>query len=261
VNLEPVRVGSVGGDVRARRLRAGLTLEHGGGNGRLTEVSGPVEVAFGGDLVGRAIGSPLSAQVGGDATLDLELGADAGADIMAGGDIICRLGESPSAEVSIHAGGSRQIRLPAKLAGDGTERWILGAGGPAIDLKAGGDVWLGGQGVTPDVSELEDVGARVAASVGKTLAEVEAGLSAVGAMMETIPEAEISTKVQRVVERAMRRRMRHHKGYRVVFPEAARQAGAPSPASEEEKLKILKMVEDGKLSVGDAEKLFKALEN
>jgi hypothetical protein len=262
-NLEDiarVRLETVGGNVRARRVAGGLTIRHGGGDGRLSDVPGPVDVSFGGDLVGRSISSPLSAQVGGDAVVEVELSAGAGIEIKAGGDITCRLGGSPSANVSILAGGSRSIHFPARLAGDGSGRWILGEGGPELDLQAGGDVWLGSELGVPGVGDLDDVGARVAASVGKTLAEVEASLSAVGAMMETIPEAEISSKVQRVVERALRHRGRQHASRRVYVPARPEAVGAP-PISDPEKLKILQMVEQGKLSVDDAEKLFKALEN
>ncbi len=259
-DLGGVDAGSVGGDVRAERLRGGFSLRHGGGDGRLADLPGPIAVSFGGDLVARGVVSPLTAEVGGDGVVDIELGPEGGIELKAGGDITCRLGGTPSAQVSILAGGSRQVHLPAHLAPDGSGRWILGKGGPSIDLRAGSDVWLGGDQTPPGSGDPDDIGVRVAASVGKTLAEMEASLSAVGAIMETLPEAEISSKVQRLVERSMRRRLRHQKARRTPVPAQPGAVSAVPPVQDEEKLKILRMVEDGKLSVEDAEKLFEALE-
>jgi len=128
-----------------------------------------------------------------------------------------------------------------------------------VSLRAGGDIWLGGIGASSGVEDADAIGSRVAASVGKTLAEVEAGLAAMGAVMESVPEAEISSKVQKIVGRAIRRKQRSHLKDVAPLPVAVGSGSNPEGASDEERLKILKMVEDGKLSVEDAEKLFEAL--
>jgi hypothetical protein len=259
--LERTAIGRIGGDLRATNVRGEVRLTSAGGDVRLADVAGPVRVALGGDLTVKEARSPLEATAGGDAVLLIDIAPSGPVKVVAGGDITCRLQAEPSAIVSLASGGSQTVDFPQSVRKEGVSgRFILGEGGPEISLKAGGDVWLGGVRAPTGVDDIDDIGSRVAASVGKTLAEVEAGLSAMGAVMESVPEAEISTKVQKIVQRAIRRGQRGRLREMAPLPVAAGGPQAASAASDEERMKILKMVEGGKLSVEEAEKLFKALE-
>ncbi len=259
VHLAAVRISKVGGSLRASEVRGDLGLQGVGGDVRLTDVSGGVRVALGGNLTVKNTNSPLDATAGGDAVLQIEIAQSEPVAVVAGGDIVCRLNGSPSAEVTLSSGGSQTIDLPNVQPDSSTGRFTLGGGEAAVSMSAGGDIWLGGEEPFSGADDVDAIGSRVAASVGKTLAEVEVGLGAMGAVMESVSEAEISTKVQRIVERAIRRQ-RGRPGSGMPLPVAKGSPETSSATSDEERLKILKMVEDGKLSVEDAEKLFEALE-
>jgi hypothetical protein len=250
----------VGGNLNAAHIDGELTLDRAGGDVRLRDMSGAARVALGGDLVVTGAHSPLEATAGGDVALRVEIAHAEPLTIVAGGDIICRLQGSPSAMVTLACGGTRTIDLP-NIVRDGSDpgHVKLGEGEAEVSLRAGGDIWLGGIGASYGVEDADAIGSRVAASVGKTLADVEAGLAAMGAVMESVPEAEISSKVQKVIKRAIRRKQRSHLKDVAPLPVAVGSGSDPGGASDEERLKILKMVEDGKLSVEDAEKLFEAL--
>jgi hypothetical protein len=260
-SLAEVHIDQLGGGLDARDIPGALALSSAGGDVRLKNVSGSVRVAAGGDFLLSGGRSPLEATAGGDVVLQIELGESAPVSVVAGGDILCRLPASPSATISISNGGSKTIDFPGvNREGIGSSQFTVGDGGAEITLQAGGDVWIGSTDASSATEQVDDIGSRVAASVGKTLAEVEAGLSAMGAVMETVPEAEISTKVQKIVERAMRRGRRRQVRRTFSLPVAAAGHHSSGGTSDMERMKILKMVEEGKLSVEDAEKLFEALE-
>lgn len=254
------RISQIGGNLNAAHLKGGLTLLGAGGDVRLRDVSGAVRVALGGDLVAKGAHSPLDVTAGGDVVLRLEIVNPEPVKVVAGGDIVCRLQGSPSATLTLASGGTRTIDLPGVERNESApEQLQLGDGEAEVNLHSGGDIWLGGMDASSGVEDADAIGSRVAASVGKTLAEVEAGLAAMGAVMESVPEAEISSKVQKIVERTIRRTQRGHLKDIPPLPVAAGSGSDTAGASDEERLKILKMVEDGKLSVEDAEKLFEAL--
>jgi hypothetical protein len=254
------RISKVGGNLIAADIDGEFTLLGAGGDVRLKDVSGAVRVALGGDLMVNGARSPLDATAGGDAVLQVEIANLEPVVVVTGGDIVCRLQGSPSAMVTLANGGTRTIDLPAVQRDESTPGQVkLGEGEAEVNLHAGGDIWLGGMDASSGVDGADAIGSRVAASVGKTLAEVEAGLAAMGAVMESVPEAEISSKVQKIVERAVRRGQRSRLKDIAPLPVAVGSAPDSAAASDEERLKILKMVEEGKLSVEDAEKLFEAL--
>ncbi len=184
VHLAAVRISKVGGSLRASEVRGDLGLQGVGGDVRLTDVSGGVRVALGGNLTVKNTNSPLDATAGGDAVLQIEIAQSEPVAVVAGGDIVCRLNGSPSAEVTLSSGGSQTIDLPNVQPDSSTGRFTLGGGEAAVSMSAGGDIWLGGEEPFSGADDVDAIGSRVAASVGKTLAEVEVGLGAMGAVME-----------------------------------------------------------------------------
>lgn len=256
-----VNVNKVGGDLKGRDIRGDLALQSAGGDVRLRHVKGSLIASLGGDLTVKDAGVPLDVTAGGDAVLQIEIPGSDPVSVVAGGDITCRLKGALSAAITMAAGGDRRVDLPGATQDDALPgRITLGDGVADVSLRAGGDIWLGGSETSVGVEDPGAIGSRVAESVGKTLAEVEAGLAAMGAVMESVPEAEISSKVQRIVERAIRRRQRGRGKVLGAWPLSTGPVAESVAASDEERMKVLKMVESGKLSVEDAEKLFEALE-
>ncbi len=209
IHTAGAHIDKIGGSFRVRDMQGELGLLGAGGDVRLTDLRGAIRVAMGGDLIAKDVGSPLEATAGGGAVLQIEILGSEPVSVVAGGDIVARLKGSPSAVVSLTSGGSRTIDLPNMVRDDAGPGLItIGEGEAQVTLRAGGDIWLGGADASARKDEVDAIGSRVVASVGKTLAELEVGLAAMGAVMESVPETEISTKVQKIVERAMRRRRR-----------------------------------------------------
>jgi hypothetical protein len=258
-----VVVDRVGGDAAARSLDGRLSLKAIGGDVLVEEVVGPVEVlGAGGDITLRDLGNGVEVAVGGDASVNLRAGVSGAIDISAGGDAFCRVPQSASLVVRASAGGDIKVTgdVQPKLEW-GETSFTLGAGEHDLTISAGGDAWVAvGEGAEAPV-EMEDLGAAIAAKVGQKLAEVESTLSSMGAEFEGMPTHRITSRVQRMVDRAVRRHghVTMHASLREALDELSGVAGA-EPVSDRERMKVLAMLEDKKITVEQAEALLEALE-
>lgn len=254
----------VGGDVLARQVSAALSIKAVGGDVLLDGSEAGLEVlGAGGDASLRELPGPIDAAVGGDVHLILGGALRGNIDLQVGGDVFCRLPNGASARVELSAGGDLQVDPPiegeAELGGLSFE---LGAGEHDVRIDAGGDLWMGvGEEAEADV-DLESLGSTLASKVGEKIAEMEAALSAMGAEMGAVSGERIAERVQRIVDRAVR-----DKGPRSMprgLKEALEGLGSrprAEPVTDEERLKILQMLEQKKISVEEAEQLLEALEN
>jgi hypothetical protein len=258
-----VVVDRVGGDAIAGALSGRLSLKAIGGDVLVDEVAGEVEVlGAGGDITLRGMGAGVEVAVGGDASVNLRAGVDGSIDVSAGGDVFCRVPRSASLKVRVSAGGD------IKVTGDveprvewGETSFELGDAQHALILAAGGDAWLAvGEGAEAPV-EMEDLGAAIAAKVGQKLAEVESTLTSMGAEFESMPTDRITSRVQRVVDRAIRRHghVEIEGSMRQALDELSGSATS-APVTDEERMKVLSLLEEKKITVEQAEALLEALE-
>lgn len=250
----------IGGDFEARRVDGDLSVDRVGGDAVLNEVVGDVRLsAVGGDLMLNHPKGLVEASAGGDVMLHLEGLEDQSVNLQAGGDLLCRLPEEASATISVKAGGA--LKLPAFAKQEQTDEGVrvtLGAGGAQYHLTAGGDLHLQ-VGSSGGAFEEEIVG-DLLTSIDAKLMDMEARFSAMDAGLIAFDAQRIGERVRRAVKRAQRKAERAaSKGERKVsFNFRGRES--QDQASDEERLLILRMVEQGSISVDEAEKLLAALE-
>jgi hypothetical protein len=270
----------VGGDAQIRELEGALMIDHIGGDAVIRDIRNDVHLRrVGGDLLLGGVSGSLEALVGGDAVVDLRAEVGTQTVVQTGSDLSCRLIEDPSANVHVQAGGD--LHLPVSIEDDGSAQEVdftIGEGAAEIDLRAGGDLNLR-YGTSDDAFDTDFVG-DILTEVDAKLAEMEARFNAMGAGMYTFEADRIGERVRRSVRHAQRRathaarraeeraRRAHRKKLNMKFdmdsdwPDLrfADFSQIQPEVSDEERLTILRMVEDGKISVDEAEELLKALE-
>ncbi len=294
-----VTLGSVGGDLVAYEIEGALSAPTVGGDADLRELDGALSLKnVGGDLVGRDLeaGADVT-HVGGDASLQAVFAGPHTYRIQAGGDGTLRALPGSNAAFALRAGGAIRVKGLAGDASGGEWRGTLGSGEAKVELTAGGSVKLRalgedvqdedfpffdfcGMGAMMDW-DMGDMGARIQQYVADKLGKID---------FEAIAHREADRArrhMEREMERARRQREKAQRKAEQRGPgrprgpwhfewemrrgapsqgEAARSsAGRPEPAEprepagEEERLAVLKMLAEGKISASEAEALLRAL--
>jgi hypothetical protein len=261
----------VGGDMQVKGMMGDLTVDVLGGDAVIQDVTGSVHLrSVGGDLILDDIQGNINCSAGGDISANFGPGAVGSTSIHAGGDLACRLMEGVSARIQVQAGGD--LHLPLGLQSDESNVIVIDGGEQEIEISAGGDlsVMVG----THDMGAPEDFVGDILLEVDAKLAEMEARFSALGSGLGSFDADRIGERVRRAVRRAQRKSEQAERKAtkaeaklgKINIPKitwAGGDLGASSQkqeATDEERLAILKMVEEGKISVDEAENLFKALE-
>ncbi len=252
----------VGGDVLAREIDGGISLRTVGGDAILEQVSGGAELkAIGGDLVVRALTGVLTAAAGGDAFIDYNPSAGSRAVVQAGGEILCSLPEAASVEIQIQAGGT--IRVPEELHPErenGGVRVRLGDGAASLWLTAGGDARLQLEGSERSTAYTIGIDEAMAEKVADHIADLGQSIGVIGSRLGP----RIARRVQRAVNRAVRRSIHAQVVVERKLDEFERRMGPAAssgdPVSNEERMAVLRLVEEGKITVAEAEQLLEALE-
>jgi hypothetical protein len=261
----------IGGDLHARKVDGDLTVDRIGADAIAEKVDGDVRLrSVGADLVLHKVSGLVEATVGGDASLSLSPQADHTSVVTAGGDLSCRLPEDVSAQIRMKSGGDLAMPTDVERMSENGETVIrLGEGGATINLTAGGNLWL--RVGKRDMDFAEDFVGSVMGELDARLAEMEARFNAIGAGMYTFDAERIGERVRRSVERARRKAVKAQERASKRAEKYARKhdrkrsitIGGPEPSgpvvSEEERMSVLRMLEQGKISVEEAEKLLKTL--
>lgn len=285
------RVGTIviqrlGGDLSASRVDGDFSAEWIGGDAKIEQVDGQVRLAsVGSDLVLQSADQGVEAVIGGDVRLRFAPRPGTHSAIQAGGDLSCRLPDEASVRLRLRAGGDLELspRWRREQAGDAVVA-ELGAGEATIELSAGGDLKVGGvdagMWTALDMDLGEQIRSRVEAEMEAAMAQVEASLEAMEASSLGIDTERLARNLRRSAERAQRKAARARQraeakparvrvsvdgrpsgaGRGVAF-DFGRVGGSKAPASEEERLAVLRMLEQGTITVGEAEKLLQALES
>jgi hypothetical protein len=285
----PVTLNNVGGDLSVRGCAGDFTAEHIGSDASLRDVQGKLKLSkVGADLYLRNTSADIQAQTGADAILYLQPQPGANATVRAGGDILLRLPAAADAELSLQGGSMESIRVDFAGVEPGetgmTRQVKLGSGAAKIHLTAGADLIVTSRadewqsladfdssgldemfpgnfpGIPVDFHER--IAQRVQEATQRAMRAAEQG-------------QRHSDRAQRRVEAALRRaeeKMRAAErrtrfmgvvvGRRPAspIPPAAPPASVSEPVSDVERLAVLKMLQDKKISLQDAEKLLAALE-
>ncbi|MEX0788668.1 MAG: hypothetical protein WD906_09235 [Anaerolineales bacterium] len=243
----------VGGDLSAARVGGDLMADRIGGDATLTRVAGRLHLrAVGGDARIRGAQGAV-AKAAGDVNAELCPGVGWSGSLEAGGDLRLRLCQEASAHVRYRAGG--EVRLPVSGPTSEKGEFVLGAAEGDLELSAGANliVSLVAQEELETAADIED---KVFGHVAEALHRVEF-LSARSGRLAFDGEA-MGKKIHRAIEGAMSRAgASARRGHPARDWEEDR---GPSGAGSKERLAILHMLEAGRINVGEAEQLLRALE-
>jgi hypothetical protein len=250
-----LKVRDIGGDLKAQTVSGDVKLRH---------VLGAVELEAGGDV---RVEHPVSrAQIrsGGDASVAILPKPGSKNSIVAHGDLRCYLPSGASVVVEGKAAGDTFVRLPS--AGkksqspleNGSLPATLGKGEASLRLEADGDLWLGGWMDVDSWGEWRELG-RDMGQIGMEFGVLagEFGRWFERNMHEKLDEYD--KRWRRKMEESRFAHDRRWSTWNVPSPRPASPPSAPG-AGESERLSILEMLQKGKISVDEAERLLSATE-
>lgn len=284
-------VGKVGADLTLQSI-AGASIETVGGDFMVRDSSGPVEVArVGGDLHGQGVAGLTSLGIGGDVTLlDIRgkcvVGAGGDVDLSttltdlpeitakAGGDLRLEVTPEARANLELHSGAD-EISVHAsgqEVDWEGEELSLpLGDGGAQIRLETGGSIEVTDQhrpdeDIEDDFDNLEetwkDFGIELEDRIRESLelaSETLARASQTAGQVSSKARARIDRAMQQVEEKTAKLdQKRRFVGF--AIDNAQNPVKPKSGATDEERMLVLRMLQDKKISVEEAEKLLNALD-
>ena len=285
-------VGKIGGDLHLQMF-AGATVETVGGDCVIQEASGAVEVSrIGGDLLAEVSGSLYAGSVGGDTRLIGETGKVL---ITTGGDANLKFINASLPEVRVNAGGEIHMVVPADANGQlelssggediqvsaggqelevehGQSSLPLGAGGAVITLTAGDSIqvsdkaeenWEFDDDLDASTDHWSDFGIDLEKTIKDSLKTVSDSVrlaSAHASRAGIMAEEKLNQAMRHLEERGMGPgRKRKVVGF--TFGDSASAVPSPAPkATDEERMLVLRMLQDKKITVEEAEKLLNALD-
>ncbi len=285
------RIDQIQGDLTVRQLSGELTVDNVEGDAAITDVTGHLLIAHVQDDLSLAgIGGSIEALADDDVSIHLNPQAGERYVIKAGGDISCRVPEDANVELSLEAGGEISVRKLAVEADEG-ERMLsftLGDGSAHLALQAGGDIalagrppgWGAGPGLHGDIDiEIGQQASEMAEELGRKIeVKIEAATQQIDAKLAEFDGEEITIRVQDMVQAALNKAegliVQAVRGVESRGRSAERRAapmppqpprpprpGKPAapPVSGEERMAVLRMVDEGKITVKQAEELLTAL--
>lgn len=288
---EALDADQIGGNALLKSIAGPVTVDQVAGNVVARDLEGGARIPrIGGNLVlkgGLAAGRSYHFQSDGNAVLHLQEGTSAHVSFSAGGRILCSLDladrEQEGGQLSGTLGdGGAELVVAADgnlVVGDGSETIGVEIGAEisrqineglqAIDFEAIGrqvgeemEGALSRLRVKLESVDWERMGERAQQAVERAMSRMERDMDR--AMGQVAREQE---RMQRRMEREARRRQRRARQHSVEVDldwedEMEAEAGTPDvgPNLDDERLSILKMVEQGQISTEEAEMLLDALE-
>lgn len=286
-----VSAGRVGGDASVRGAAGEVNLRQVGGDAVVASSARNIKLNAGGDIRIEGPAENISAAAGGDVSARLSGGLDQRLDMKAGGGITVRAAALSDAQISI-ASGSMDIRLvlggQRVVVDSGFYHGVIGSGRCQINLKAGGDVILeaqsaegvleakhtvvdGARTFTTPRQDLDDALSTVESELGRGARRAQErlrraeeriqaamrrletrGLIAGGVFRPPVPEAPAVPEVPTVPAQPA-------PAPAVVDVEAAGDSVA-GDVTEEERMLVLKMLQEKKITAEEADRLLAALE-
>lgn len=292
----PVELGTVGGDLLAEEIHGPLSVRSVAGDAYLRQLNGMLYLSdVGADLAGGAwtAGADV-AQVGGDVALKTVFAGPFTYEIQARGNLVVKALSGSNATFTLQAakGQTRAKGITGEVTEEGQWQAVIGDGEAQVTLiSTHGNVLLKAVGERDEDQE-RDAFASLGADLGRIGAE--AGVAAqelawriqqhVADKLSKIDfeaiarrEAERArrhaereaAKAQRMAEKAQRKaeRVQQRAQKKVMWHlewdtgrSRPRTAGRSQVASEEERLAVLRMLAEGKISAQEAETILQAIE-
>jgi hypothetical protein len=239
-----VHIKSVGGDASLREVDGSLTLD-----------------SVSDDLSIRGVGGNLKVDVDADVVVHLDPKPGQEYSVVAGDDIMLILPEGTNATLTLNA-DRIAVNFPGVKTGDSTSKVItLGEGAAKIDLNAGGRVLVSTSTGAADSADEFGNFAGMMFDCGSWGRDIGQNWGTIGREMGE----RISQRAQEAARRA------EHKAQRVASRRHAKmkwtwdfdnmpKAPKREPVSEEERMTILRMLAEKKITSEEAEQLLSALE-
>jgi hypothetical protein len=260
-----VSIGTVGADLSLRNTKGDVYIKNAHGDVSIRDVDGNVSIdSVADDLALRGARGNINVNVGEDVVVYLDPKPDGAYSVVAGDDILLVLPPTANATLVVH-GDEIDFDWPGiEDEEDVTERTVvLGNGSAKISLSAGGDV---------RISDRVDAG-EFAEEFGN-FAGLNFDWSGFGDRISRQVEkatAQAAKRAEEAARRAERHAGRHARKWKAnvnvgrwnwdITPNAATSSSRPSePVSEDERMSILKMLQEKKITAAQAEELLKALE-
>jgi len=282
-NVGPVRIRSVGADLRVKWAEGDVQVVAVGADATIREVEGSVRVGrIGADLFLRNIeGNCVVDQVGADLLLSIDFAPGNEYRFRVGSDILCRVGPDANARFILPSHVALGLDVEAEVTeDDDNDQQIvtLGEGSATIYIDEAVELRLVGEGedymLNLGVQIEEELEARMSMLEEKLSQQLEGLDERIRSKTEQwASQAErLSERAQRQAQRTaerLRRKMETKKEKRKGRPASGHvHWGAPlpprpplDPVTEQERLMILKMVQEGKITIEEAERLLAALES
>lgn len=244
--LGDISLGQVRGDLLAQRVRGELSADSTGGDARLEKLEGDLRLgSVGGDLRVTALEGSIQARVGGDASVSFAPRRGSRSDLEADGDVKVRVPVGISLRAELKADGDLRVEASgSRLPGDGSMTLTLQDGQAELHAAAGGDLVFS-EAAPADPSDLAGaITAQVEAAVYEAEAELDTDFGEEGSLATAVTD-----QVRRALDRALRRDRE----------DAAPAAGSAADAEAEPRM-ILTMLAEHRITVEQAEALFRALE-
>lgn len=287
-NVGPTTLQQVNGDLEVRHVKGNVRIQSVNGDAKLRQVSGLIVLeSVQGDLAARDLeGGATVKGVNGDVSLSTVLAEGASYQFEARGDI--------SAKVEVGSGGARltlegcciHCRLPLEFTERSSRRMVgtLGEGKAELILKAKGDLAISERGESwgPAAEmEFESAMESWAQQFEAQMADMQRKLEERLAHIPFVDSEHVSRRAQEAAERARRqaeraaerararaeRMSRKHRPRGFGFHMSWEPASTPrppqppvEPVSDAERMAILKMVAEKKITAEEAQKLLAALE-
>ncbi|MEW5939710.1 MAG: DUF4097 family beta strand repeat-containing protein [Chloroflexota bacterium] len=269
-----VTIGSSEGDLAVRGATGGFNAGQLEGDASIRDLRGSLNLdSVAGDLFVRGVTGNVRAHTADDAVLHLSPQEGSAVDVTSEGDILLHIPANANATLSLSADDDISVHIPGALvSGKNPRSVVLGHGGSVnIRLSAEGDIlvtseakdWesaaefdFGGGWPLPD-----DFGERISRQVDEATRYAARHAEAAARRAE-----EVGRRAARQAEAAARRleERARQQGRRFSFNWSPGRGAPPAPPSEPvsdaERMAILKMLQEKKISAEDAEKLLAALE-
>lgn len=274
---ETLTIGKVGGDLSVRQVAGRLEVETVGGSSDLQVMGlGEVNLRSGGDIslyITNAIEAPVTLRAGGDVSLYVPANISANFVLNSGGETI-NLALSDQNQPFIHEIDARRYEFH------------LGSGEVPVEVIAGGDVMVSDEEAEPEsiTSDLERresawmearerrgnpswsfgfgfdrssawadmVSRRAQEATRRAEQRSQAAMRKTEEQIRQAAERQIRLSVERPIRQAMQ-------GFEAI-PSVPTSAPSSEPVTEQERMLVLQMLQEKKISVEQADRLLAALE-
>lgn len=286
-SVGPLRLNLAASNVNCRSVEGDFICETINGNAHLQDVDGQISIELvKGNLVIKGYSTGINAATRGNATLRLEPQPQGSYHITANGNIHCRLTSDSSARIVLKS-NSKNIKLSNQGKSESIQasqhELTIGDGESQITLEARGIVdltipveddfeWSFEFDMDDEISTMADDISQIVSEqiesqlevLNENLSHLSTNLSAIGPAASAKARAKIEaqrSKLERKLAQVERRTAeRARQASRRTTQRFSTRKPAGDPVSDEERQKVLEMLQNKQISVQDAEVLLAALE-